>query len=106
MASPSGPVQALAQPLLMATTRARPPEAASRAFETSTGAACALFVVKTAAAAAGRSETISARSGLPFFFTPHAIPAARNPAGADTLPSTSESWTAPGTLATVMPGSG
>ena len=60
--SPSGPVQALAQPLLITTTRECPPEACSRAFETSTGAATALLVVNTAALDAGRSLTISARS--------------------------------------------
>ena len=50
VASPSGPVHALAQPLLITTTRARPPDARSRAFDTRTGAACALLVVNTAAA--------------------------------------------------------
>jgi hypothetical protein len=71
----------------MTTTRACPRDAVSRSRETSTGAACALFVVNTAAAEAGRSETINARSRLPFFLMPQAMPAARKPRGAETLPS-------------------
>ena len=42
-------MHAFAQPLLMTTTRERPPDACSLAFETSTGAATALLVVNTAA---------------------------------------------------------
>ena len=49
-------MQALAQPLLTTIAAARPPEAASCSRETSTGAACARLVVKTAAALAGTSR--------------------------------------------------
>ena len=55
-ASPCGPVQALAQPLLVTTARARPPLAARCAFDTSTGAAWARFMVKRPAAVAGASH--------------------------------------------------
>ena len=61
---PSSPVQALAQPLLTMTARAMPPARARCSRDTSTGAACALLGVKTAAAVAGVSDTSSARSGL------------------------------------------
>ena len=85
-ARPCGPVQALAQPLLVTTARARPPDAARCSCETSTGAAWAMFVVNTAAAAAGVSLTSSARSFLPLALMPQCSPAARNPAGAVTPP--------------------
>src|SRR5438874_2618545 len=65
--------------------RARPADAASCAFDTMTGAACARLVVKTAAADASRSLTISARS-RPLFLMPQATPVARKPAGAVTAP--------------------
>src|SRR5205085_10054384 len=102
VAWPSGPVQALAQPLLITTTRERPPDALSLAFETSTGAATALLVVNTAALDAGTSLTINARSRLPDFLIPQATPAARKPAGAETPPSIGSIATA----GTVMPKSG
>jgi hypothetical protein len=85
--SPSGPVHALAQPLLIAIARAWPPDARSRAIDTRTGAACARLVVKTAAAEAAMSLTISATSRPPAFLMPLATPAERNPAGAETPPS-------------------
>jgi hypothetical protein len=82
-------VQAFAQPLLLTTARARPWLAARCAFETSTGAACAWLVVKTAAADAVVSLTTSARSCLPFALMPQCRPAARKPRGAVTPPSSS-----------------
>src|SRR4051812_31248461 len=85
--SPSAPVQAFAQPLLMTTARARPAETCRFDRETSTGAACALLVVNTAAAAAALSAAITARS-RPDFLMPHDTPAARKPAGAATPPAT------------------
>ena len=63
--SPSSPVHALAQPLLTMIARAAPPERARCSRDTTTGAACARLVVKTAAACAGTSETSSARSSPP-----------------------------------------
>src|SRR5262252_205997 len=86
-ASPSSPVQALAQPLLTTMARATPPERDRCSRETTTGAAIALFVVKTAAACAGASETSSARSALPFDLMPALMPAARNPRAVVTPPA-------------------
>ena len=79
--SPSSPVQALAQPLLTTIARAVPPERARCSRETTTGAAIARLVVKTAAACAGASETSSARSRLPLALMPALTPAARKPRG-------------------------
>src|SRR5262249_19782088 len=81
------PVQALAQPLLTTTARATPPERDRCSRETTTGAALALLVVKTAAACAGASETSSARSARPLALMPALIPAARNPRGTVTPPA-------------------
>ncbi len=58
--SPPGPVRALALPEL--ATTARMPSAGTRPRASRTGAAAALLTVKTPAAAAGTSETTSARS--------------------------------------------
>ena len=52
---PASPVQALAHPLLQTMAFARPPDFSRFARETSTGAACVLFVVNTAAADTGLS---------------------------------------------------
>ena len=84
---PSAPVHALAQPLLT-TIAWIPPPVAACSRETRIGAACARFVVNTAAATAGTSQAMTARSGRPLALIPHATPAARKPAGAVTLPST------------------
>ncbi len=81
-AIPCGPVHAFAQPLFVTMTCAMPPLASRCARDTSTGAAFAWFVVNTAAAVAGRSAAISARSGWPESLMPHATPALRNPYGA------------------------
>ena len=51
-ARPSAPVHALAQPLFTTIARAWPPDRSRWSRDTRTGAACARFVVKTAAAAA------------------------------------------------------
>ena len=60
--SPSSPVQALAQPLLMTTARAQPSVRWRCCRETCTGAACARFVVKIPAALAVDSAAITVRS--------------------------------------------
>jgi hypothetical protein len=89
---PSLPVQAFAHPLLMTIARVEPCERARCSRDTTTGAACTRFVVKTAAAVAGTSETRSARSsGCPFELPscrliPALTPAARNPCGVVTPP--------------------
>ena len=59
---PSSPVQAFAHPLLTTIARTTPPLALKCSRETRIGAACARFVVNTAAAVAGVSDTSSARS--------------------------------------------
>src|SRR5437667_2921366 len=50
-------------------------------FERMTGAATTRFCVKTAAAEAGTSLEMSARSSAPVFLRPHAVAAKRNPLG-------------------------
>jgi len=82
-ARPSSPVAALAQPALTTTARARPEARCSR--ETTTGAACAALVVKTAAAAHGPWATTRARSS-PVALMPAAVAAAQKPAGAVMAP--------------------
>ena len=70
---PPLPVTALAQPALMTMARMPSPLRDSKVFRlTVTGAAWNLFLVKTAAAEHGVSETIKARSGKRVFegFTP------------------------------------
>src|SRR5688572_15785864 len=52
---PASPVHALAQPLLHTIAFARPPEDCRFARDTTTGAACVWFVVKTAAVETGAS---------------------------------------------------
>jgi hypothetical protein len=92
---PASPVHAFAHPLLTTIARAIPPDRCRCSFDTSTGAACARFVVKTAAAVAGWSETSRARSS-PFALMPALTPAARKPFGRVTPPeSVSSVWTAP-----------
>src|SRR5437660_11697536 len=59
----------------------RPFEARKCSFEMSTGAATTRFCVKTAAAEAGTSLEISARSSAPVFLRPQAVAAKRNPLG-------------------------
>ena len=90
---PASPVQAFAQPLLTMTARAGPPDRARCSRETTTGAACARLVVKTAAAVAGVSETSSARSSAPLALMPALTPAARNPRGVVTPPPVSATST-------------
>jgi len=85
-AIPCSPVQALAQPLLSATARARP--AAIRSRSRRTGAAATWFVVNTAAAAAGVSATTSAKSLRSLYLMAAATPAARYPRAAVTPPAT------------------
>src|SRR5207249_7659438 len=68
------------------TARATPPERVRWSRETSTGAACARLIVKTAAAVAGVSETRRARSNPPLALIPALTPAARNPCGVVTPP--------------------
>ncbi len=83
---PRSPVHAFAQPLFATMARARPRVVARCSSDTMTGAAWARFVVNTAAAAAGRSDTSSARSRPPLALMPALTPAARNPAGVVTPP--------------------
>src|SRR5437762_8346330 len=88
LASPSSPVQALAQPLL--TTIAQPvPRAMSRwRFDTSTGAAWARLVVKMPAIEANVSTASTARSSAPAFaLIPQCTAADLKPAGAMMPPS-------------------
>ena len=89
-AMPASPVHALAHPLLQTIALARPPDISRFARETSTGAACVLFVVNTAAAETGLSAVITMTSsgqacvgGL----MPAYTPAALKPAGAVMPPS-------------------
>src|SRR5467141_4467913 len=76
--SPSGPVSALALPLLITT--ARIPSAGSRFSASRTGAALARFWVKQPAAEQGVSLYTSARS-LRFGLMPDCMPAQKNPLG-------------------------
>jgi len=71
------PVHALAFPLFINTAWHSP--FLIRCISIRTGAAFILFVVNTAATTAGTSEYISARSLLPFFLIPQAMPAALKP---------------------------
>src|SRR3984957_3965674 len=83
---PVAPVQAFAFPLFTTTARI---SAERRWFaETRTGAAFILLVVNVAAATAGKSETIRARSGPGFVspLIPHRTAEARNPLGDVTPP--------------------
>src|SRR6187551_1003508 len=84
---PSMPVHAFAQPLFTTIALARPDDTDRLRRDTVTGAACARLMVNTPAAEAVVSETISARSS-PDALIPHDTPAARNPFGVVTLPST------------------
>ena len=79
---PSGPVSALAFPLLMTT--AWMPSAGTRFSASMTGAALARFCVKQAAAEQGVSLYTSARS-LRFGLIPACMPAKRKPAGTFTV---------------------
>src|SRR6266446_5389738 len=79
--SPCGPVAQLALPALTTTARMRPLDSRRFFFESTTGAATTRFCVKTAAAEAGTSLEISARSSAPVFFKPQAVAAKRNPLG-------------------------
>ena len=84
--NPSSPVQALAHPLLTTIARATPPLALRCSRETRIGAASARFVVKTAAAVAGVSDTSRARSRPCLALMPALEPEARYPCGVVTPP--------------------
>ena len=89
-ATPLSPVHALAQPLLHTIARALPPEASRLLRDNTTGAATVLFVVKTAAADAGRSvvsNITSSGHACVGALMPAYTPAALKPAGAVTPPS-------------------
>src|SRR3990167_1562450 len=75
--TPCAPVQALATPLLITTAWMRP--RLIRLMPTITGAALTQLVVKSAAAVAGRSERMKAKSFLRLFLIPQATPANLNP---------------------------
>src|SRR5215831_18074473 len=79
--SPCSPVAQLALPALTTTARMRPLDACRFCFESVTGAATTRFCVKTAAAEAGTSLEIRARSNAPVFLRPQAVAAKRNPFG-------------------------
>src|SRR6266404_3300718 len=79
--SPEAPVAQLALPALTTTARMRPLDSRRFFFERVTGAATTRFCVNTAAAEAGKSLEISARSSAPVFFKPQAVAAKRNPLG-------------------------
>jgi hypothetical protein len=85
-ASPSGPVAALALPAWTSTARATP--ASSRSRDQRTGAEANGWTVNRPAAAEVCWLTISARSGPCPGVRPASTPAARNPRGAQTPPST------------------
>src|SRR5580700_1528922 len=78
---PAGPVAQFALPAFTITARMRPFDARKCPLEIVTGAATTRFWVKTAAAEAGTSLVIIARSSAPVFFSPQAMPAKRNPRG-------------------------
>src|SRR3989338_439373 len=75
--TPLAPVHALALPLLTTTAWMNP--RLIRLIPTSTGAALTLLVVKSAAAVAGSSEKIKARSFFLLFLMPQATPANLKP---------------------------
>ena len=77
--SPCRPVQALAFPALTTTPRSFPAAMFSRPIFT--GAAKTLFVVNTAAATAGTSQTSSPTSGVFFVLMPAWTAPALKPAG-------------------------
>ncbi len=78
---PGRPAAQLALPALMATTRTWPPVALRCCLSMMSGAAITRFDVNAAAALAGASATIRAKSVRPLAFRP-ALPAAkRNPRG-------------------------
>ena len=82
--SPASPVQALAQPEFARIAWTRPLATIRRSY--CTGAAATAFVVNTAAAAHGASDTIRATSLRPSYLILAATPAARNPLAAQTPP--------------------
>src|SRR6267142_6664966 len=80
---PAAPVAQLALPAFTTTARMRPFDARLFSLEIRTGAATTRFCVKTAAADAGTSLEMMARSSAPVFFNPQAVAAKRNPRGKD-----------------------
>ena len=78
---PAGPTEQFALPEFTTTARRRPFAFRRCLRQSTTGAACTRFVVKTAAAEAGSSLTSMPRSSAPVFFNPHAVAAKRNPRG-------------------------
>src|SRR5437773_2059136 len=78
---PASPVAQLAFPAFTTTARMRPFDKRKFSLEIRTGAATTRFCVKTAAADAGTSLEITARSSAPVFFKPQAVAAKRNPKG-------------------------
>src|SRR5262249_40946965 len=78
---PCSPVAQFALPAFTTTARIQPLEVCRFVFESVTGAATTRFCVKTAAADAGTSLEMSAKSSAPVFFKPQAVAAKRNPLG-------------------------
>ena len=78
---PASPAAQLALPALMATTRTRPPVALRCSLSMMSGAAMTRLAVKAAAALAGASATMRAKSGRPLAFRPALAAPNRNPRG-------------------------
>src|SRR5579863_6800116 len=79
--SPAWPAAQLALPALMATTRTLAPDAARFSLSTIRGAAMTRFEVNAAAALAGTSAAISAKSVRPLAFRPALVAPNLNPRG-------------------------
>ncbi len=78
---PASPAAQLAFPALMAATRTRPPVELKCSLSMINGAAITRFDVNAAAALAGASATIRAKSGRPLAFRPAFTAPNRNPLG-------------------------
>src|SRR5271169_5419213 len=78
---PAWPAAQLALPALMAATRTLPPVARRCSLSTINGAAVTRLAVKTAAALAGASATMTAKSVRPLFLSPALTAPKRKPRG-------------------------
>jgi len=80
-AMPGSPAAQFALPALIATTWTRPPEARRFSLSTMSGAAMTRLAVKAAAAEAGVSATMRAKSVRPLFFSPALVAPNLKPRG-------------------------
>src|SRR5580658_2791777 len=80
-ANPGSPAAQLALPALITATRTLPPVARRFSLSIVSGAACTRLAVKAAAALAGSSATIKARSVRPLCFSPALAAPKRKPFG-------------------------